>query len=377
MSRPNAARSSQNTADGKPRPSPGSSCPHPEHHAQDTEPVDDRHARTRAGVPIPRPSVLASMPAKTGLASQPELFVAAVRSTALATGLTDRQIAHDYWLIRSLFGVSEMLPEDGAVLVPAQTKRKPDRHVGKWAFGGGTSLTAAWGVVERYSEDIDGNLFADEEISRSAFANVHRRISRAACDAVEASGHDTLGRTVRTTMISLDGQPNLLKFETTLQAPDDELVETQTVTSLIGAHASLEPAGEYPEVGGFRMPCVRPEWTAVNKLDALHRRAEVGDLAGLTDRGRDLYDLWALACSDHATAIRQRIPELWERAAGGIRTPVPRPDHGYGASPALMLGTAANDALRVGYERAVETTVWGDAPHFRQAIEAARGLDLQ
>ncbi len=125
------------------------------------------------------------------------------------------------------------------------------------------------------------------------------------------------------------------------------------------------------------MPCVRPEWTAVNKLDALHRRAEADDLAGLTAKGRDLYDLWALARSDHATAIRRRTPELWERAASGIRAPVPRPGHGYGASPALMPGTTANDALRVGYERAVETTVWGDAPHFRQAVEAARGLDLQ
>lgn len=334
-------------------------------------------ADAAAGFPVPRSSVLSAAKAKTGLASRPEAFVVAVRSTARATGLTDRQIAHDYWLVRSLFGVSKALPDDGAVLVPARKGRQPDRRAGKWAFGGGTSLTAAWGVVERYSEDIDGNLFADEEISRSAFANVHRRISRAACDAVEASDHSTLGRTVRTTMISLGGQPNFLRFETTLQAPDDELVETQTVTSLIGAHSGMELAAEYPEVGGFGLPCVRPEWTAVNKLDALHRRAEGDDLEGLTARGRDLYDLWALACSDHADAIRQRTPELWERAASGIRAPVARPSHGYGASPAFAQGTAASNALKKGYERTVEATVWGDAPDFSQAVEAATRLDLE
>ena len=331
---------------------------------------------TDASAPTPPPSALAVASAATGLASDPDLFRSAVRRASDATGLADGLIVHDYWLVRSLYGVGGVLPRDGAVVVAEPKKRQPDRRVGVWAFGGGTSLTAAWRVVERYSEDIDGSLFADEPLSRSAFAGVHRRLSRAACDAVEASDHSTLGRTVRTTKIGVGGVPEFLRFETTLQGPDDGLVAPCAVSSLIGRHADAELAREHPEVGGFRMPCVRPEWTAVNKLDALHRRAVDGDLDGLTERGRDLYDLWAMACSEHADNVRERTPELWNRAAGGIRTPIPRPHGGYGNSPAFVLGTEASSALRDGYERAVESTVWGRAPDFAEAIGAARSLDI-
>lgn len=315
--------------------------------------------------------------ATSGLASNRTVFDQALHATVGAIGLEADQIVHDYWLVRCLFGVSKVLPDDGVVIVPGRKKQIPERRVGKWAFGGGTSLTAAWGVVKRYSEDIDGSFFAEEEMSRSTFANVHKRFSRAACDAVEASEHETLGRMVRTTKISLEGQPNYLKLETTMQVPDDKLVAMQTVTSLIGKHSGIDFADEYPEVGGFRMACVRPEWTAVNKFDALHWRSETDALKGLTDRGRDLYDLWALSQTDHANAIRERTAELWERAASGIRTSVARPAHGYGTSAVFMSGTAANNALKVGYERSVEHTVWGNAPDFEQAIQYVRELDLE
>ena len=330
---------------------------------------------TDASTPTPPPSALAIASAATGLASDPDLFRSAVRSASDATGLADGLIVHDYWLVRSLYGVSTVLPHDGAVVVGEPNKKHSDRRVGVWAFGGGTSLTAAWGVVERYSEDIDGNLFADEPLSRSAFARVHRRLSRAACDAVEASSHSTLGRTVRTTKIGVGGVPDFLRFETTLQGPDDNLVAPCTVSSLIGQHADAELARERPELGGFEMPCVRPEWTAVNKLDALHRRAVVGDLDGLTERGRDLYDLWAMARSEHADTIRERTPELWERAASGIRTPVPRPVGGYATSAAFRIGSEESEALRTGYDNAVEATVWGEAPSFEDAISAVASLD--
>ena len=328
-----------------------------------------------SGPPTSPPGAV-TPPARTGLASDPNRFARAVHAAVTATGLEPNLVVHDYWLVRCLYGVSGVLPHDGAVVVAEPKKKQPDRRVGTWAFGGGTSLTAAWGVVERYSEDIDGSLFADEPLSRSAFANLHRRLSRAACDAVEASGHRTLGRTVRTTEIGVGGVPGYLRFETTMQAADDGLVAPCAVWSLIGQHSGADLASEHPEVGGFRMPCVRPEWTAVNKLDALHRRAVADDLDGLTERGRDLYDLWAMARSEHAEVIRERTPELWERAASGIRTPVPRPEGGYGASAAFAPGTEASSALKHGYERAVDTTVWGHAPDFAQAAEAARSLDI-
>ncbi len=384
MNRRRALCGSSNTSNGEPCKNPKDACPHAGHRravdgggtsstgrAALESATDDARHRERAAAR----QALTPPPAGSGLAADRATFIAAVRSAADAVGLPERQVVHDYWLVRALHGLLDVLPADGEVLMPAQKARHSDRRVGRWAFGGGTSLTAAWRVVERYSEDIDGNLFADEQMSPSAFAAVHRRISSAMCEAVEANDHETLGRNVRTTTVDLEGHPGFLRVETALEGPDDGLVVAQEVNSLIAVHSGMDLTGRYSEVGGFRIPCVRPEWTAVNKLDAMHRRSVTGDLEGLADRGRDLYDLWALAGSEHATVIRERTSELWERAASGTRTPVPRPDGGYGQSPALEFGSAANDALREGFRNAVALTVWGQVPTFEDAVESARFLD--
>ena len=190
-----------------------------------------------------------------GLAANLAAFVHAVRSTVASTGLPAEQIIHDYWLVRALHSVTGVLPESGEISAPGRKPSSPARRLGRWGFGGGTSLTAA------------------------------------------------------------------------------------------------------------------------NKFDALHRRAVKGDLDGVSARGRDLYDLWALARSQHADAIRERTPHLWDRAAGGMRDAVPRPSHGYSHSPAFVPGTEANAALETGFGHAVALTVWGDAPDFEQALQAARSLD--
>ena len=86
--------------------------------------------------------------ASHGFAAQRREFAAATKQIAEATELSHEQVIHDYWLVRSLYALSRHMPEDGVLR----------RSGGQWAFGGGTSLTAAWRFVRRYSEDIDGVL---------------------------------------------------------------------------------------------------------------------------------------------------------------------------------------------------------------------------
>lgn len=188
---------------------------------------------------------------------------------------------------------------------------------GRWAFGGGIALTTAWGFVRRYSEDIDGMFLVEDASHR-----FHQAQRSAA-------------------------------FRVADWATDD------------------------PDIDGFELPCIRPVWISVNKLDALHRRSLAGKLGQITERGRDLYDLWSLAAqSDIAEEIRRRTPELWESAAGGLgRRAAPRPAGGYADSPVLTAGTDAYEALRAGYENAVATTIWGAKPKFETAIKAVRALD--
>ena len=315
--------------------------------------------------------------AGTGFAAARQRFVRAVSATADAVGLPEESVAHDYWLIRALYGVRSVLPADGEIVLPPVKRGLPERRVGTWAFGGGTSLTAAWGIVERYSEDIDGLLFVDNsDLSKSAVERACDRVARAVCDSCEAVDHETHGRVVKRTRIDLAGHAEYLKVETAIQRGETAATEPRTVRSLIARHSDDVLTEEFPELGGFTISCVRPAYTAVNKLDALHRRAAQGDLRGLEARGRDLYDLWAIAeHKEHADEVRDSVGTLWELTAGQLRDAVERPCGGYAQSPAFDTGDAAGQALKAGYERAVDTAVWGHAPTYEAAASAAASLD--
>lgn len=308
--------------------------------------------------------------AHRGFASDRKAFLGSANKVADVTGLSPEQVIHDYWLVRSLHALSKRMPRDGVLL----------RDVGRWGFGGGTSLTTAWRFVRRYSEDIDGMLFVGDASKRSS--GLQRRacfdVADWATDDRDITVPAVEGNRVLTSFFKAGDVPRYIKFETTIiEAPADDLVAPREIASLMHLHGDPAWAEQYPELGGFVLPCISPTWIAVNKFDALHRRAINNDHRGLRERGRDLYDLWSLASQQTvASDIRRRTPELWEPAAAGIgRSPAPRPDGGYADSPAFIAGTGAYEALRDGYMEAVGSTVWGNTPKFETAIKTVRALD--
>ncbi len=174
----------------------------------------------------------------------------------------------------------------------------------------------------------------------------------------------------------MGNEPRFLKLETTVEDDGDGIWEHHEVMSLMGRHATPEQLMAYPELGGFEMPVVTPAYTAANKFDALHRRAETGEFGGITARGRDLYDLAVIASSVHADDVRSAVPSLAERASEflGHRHIVSRPQGGYANSLIFRRGSEAQNALRKGYE-AVEQIIWGTQPPFTEALELAASLD--
>lgn len=295
-------------------------------------------------------------------------------------GLTARQVALDYWIVRALHSLHLRLPPAGVLnerVLRRGSKAAGSPHVGTWAFSGGNSLSMAWGVTRRFSDDIDGTLLiaaADRASSR------HGRACRAVAEWAAAdpavSCDATVGGRVRATMLSVDGLDYRVKLETTTLRTGSGIVAACDVNSLLARRGDPDWVRRFPELGGFELPCVQPWWTAINKLDALHRRAAAGYLDGLRARGRDLYDLWSISTrKDQADLVRELAPAMWQTAAAAIRAPTPRPRHGYGASPAFAEGTPANEALRDGYQQALDATVWGNKPRFGTAVNAARSLD--
>ena len=383
---------SRNTLSGNPCKLSASACPHPAHRQADrprtttaarlSKTEAARAAALAAEISLSQPGLraLADAPmpeTDTGLAADPSAFRSAINEVQSKISIDAAQVVHDYWLVRALHGVAVSLGADGTI---CREREGQQIRVGRWVFGGGTSLSAAWQITQRYSQDIDGILFVElKGVRKNTRHKACNDALVAAKGSLGATTHCTDGNQIRTTKVSMDGFENYLKFETTMLDADtafvDKLVETREVTSILNQHCDHLDIGQYPEIGGFELLCARPAWTAVNKFDAVHRHAVQRNDQQLRNRGRDLYDLWAIAGSPYAADVRDQIPELWELAASGLRAPAKRPRYGYAYTEALELGTPANDILRTGYNDAVNDTVWSDAPSFEEALDAARSLD--
>ena len=314
-----------------------------------------------------------------GLAGHPDEFESLAQRTQAAIGVPDLNLARDYWLTACLRGVVTAGGPDGVILTGQGRKQAP---LANCAFTGGTSLVSAWGITERYSEDLDIlALVLDEHGSTSAYKRPLSVVSKWTASAIGlGKEHMTVVHMnnvgFRRTFFEIGGNSRLLKIETTVETYQDGLCETRPVTSLMGRFATDEELAQYPELGGFEMLCVTPAYTAANKFDALHRRAVTGDLRGLVIRGRDLYDLARIAASDHAESVRSAIPDLAARAASspGRRENVARPPGGYADSILFRSGSESQEALRDGYDR-MGPLIWGDLPPFHEAIELAATLD--
>ncbi len=321
------------------------------------------------------------------LTDNPAALQTLLLSTQASTGLTRRQIVHDYWLIRALSGIAERLPADGvfrAALTDKDTKKGRTEEMmpvkGLWAFGGGTSLTAAWKLSPRWSEDIDASIFQPKGSPKASFNTIRKKVTDMAAEAVgtkdETTGSATIAHTVLVASDSLR-----FKMDHVLEtlSPEQVLGQRKAVAGLI-ARYSDDPGGlceEFPELGGFELPVIEPAYIAVNKLDALHRRAATQRWEGLQRRFRDIYDLYHISrLQPHADLCRANVSQWWHRMNRDGGPAVDRPDGGYGNSPMFTTGSAAYDAIADAYNNGINRIAIGQPPTFEEVITAARTLDI-
>ena len=316
-------------------------------------------------------------PGAAGLAGVPGRFEALGEKVKEGLGIAAREIVRDYWLTACLFGIVSNSP-DGLM----RRGRKNDELLARCVFAGGTSLVSAWAITERYSEDLDLLvLTADQRPTNSAAKKALSKPTEWIAAALSISKEEINTKHMgnvgfRRSHLAIGGEQGFLKIETTVEPSDEALFETRPINSLMGRFASSEDLIRYPELGGFEIPCVVPGYTAANKFDAMHRRAEAGKLNELVLRGRDLYDLARIAASEHASGARQLIPLVAERSSTspGDRADFPRPQGGYCNSEMFQPGSEPWAALKDGYLAATEL-IWGETPSFDEAVEQAVSLD--
>jgi Nucleotidyl transferase AbiEii toxin, Type IV TA system len=186
-------------------------------------------------------------------------------------------------------------------------------------FSGGTSLSIGWGLIKRFSEDVDFKVAMPSAPSRSKGEAQRKAYRRKVLDALGAAGFELIDKAfVRNEnkffsadlayKSEFDPAPGLrphLQIEMTFQTPALPAIE-RPIRSLVA-----QAQGKEPEIAAFA--CVDPVETAADKLSALAWRVCVRERGSEGDDPtiiRHLHDLAALESrAAAATAFAPLVAE--------------------------------------------------------------------
>lgn len=306
------------------------------------------------------------------LREQPDDLAALVDQASRALGIPPVFVEKDFWVTEVLRAVAQ--PVDGVVAI----------------FKGGTSLSKAYGLIERFSEDVD-ILIVVEDTTWSK-PRVHKALKLICAGVAEHLGVPEDRDSVRSeTGIHRDVRYLCPMRTTSPDVSEGVLLEMgrrggdlprhrRQLGSLVAEHAvgsGLARPDEFEEFATFEIDVLATERTLVEKLSLLHRLAVTEDRDGLLRAGRHIYDIFNLLAHDETVralggdhAVAAAIAEdadhhsrLWNRAFQ------PRPTDGFAASPAFEESALAFEHLREGYS-AAEGLIYGDVPSFEVCIDA-------
>ena len=277
----------------------------------------------------------------------PDAMVAAAAKLRVATGVIEK----DYWVTQALRALAVSHPAD-------------------WIFKGGTSLSKGYGLIQRFSEDIDV-LVLPAGRGSGARDRVMKEMARAAAAALEASELPP--------SVSADkGVHRSYALEYPLSAPrsahlrpsvllemgirgGDAPKESREIGTLIGSAGILEPE-DYDDLAPFTVLVLHPGRTLAEKLLLVHdiaAKVEAGELQQLpTAFGRHLYDIHQLLGSDQANeflgdrADYLRVcDEAFAIGSQHFGARAPRPDDGFSVSPAFA--RPEDDGLCIAMDKAL------------------------
>lgn len=304
--------------------------------------------------------------------ADPERFGALIGAAAEARRLDPSLVEKDYWAVEALRAVR------GGFEVPHD---ETTIHV-QPVFKGGTSLSKAFGIIERFSEDVDLLVPVPARHPKDFSQKQRSQLMRAAAETVTAAlgidgeraggrrGVDLHWRYPYTPIVgdpaSLGAEP-VVRVELTVMGGDSPKTPA-TVTSMVAEHAAtIDRFPTYEDLTPVTIETLAPERTLVEKLAMLHDAASTAspeDPGRLANAGRHYYDVAMLLrdngvldvlTSDKVAALAADSDD-WSAHGGYPFTP--RPENGFAASPAF------NDAdlmtvVQKTYQAAM-TWVWGE-----------------
>lgn len=308
-------------------------------------------------------------------------FGSLVRATSEATGLFDVLVEKDYWAVEALRAVREGFD----VTVGSEVVRVCP------IFKGGTSLSKAYGLVHRFSEDVD--LLIPVPIGEGGYSQKQRTdVMRACTESVsEALGIDGERGKARkgvdrhwlypytpasTANLELAGVDPTIRVEVTVMGGANPH-SPQTVTSLVTTHAeTVEGFPDYEDLTSVEVDTLAAERTLVEKLAMLHdaaHQAIEGNAGRLVGAGRHYYDVAQLLGD---VAVQSALSPEWvaDIAADADRWSdegnypfTPRPDGGFALSPAFT-DPELLEVVRGSFELAMHWVWTTDKPSLEDCV---------
>ncbi|WP_340644168.1 nucleotidyl transferase AbiEii/AbiGii toxin family protein [Phenylobacterium sp.] len=323
-------------------------------------------------------------------------------ATAQRLGTTPQNVEKDFWVCWTLGALFNGLPEGGPRLL----------------FKGGTSLSKGFGLISRFSEDIDVTVFRDDlgqGASIEDLAAMSRTQRLAKLEAIRAACQTFIQGDLRTQLQGLaaaaaeragltadqiqivaaedDGQTLLVVYPAA--TPADSYVR-HVVRIESGAKSALDPntvrtlapyvdqeaVGLDLKVGNVTV--VNPERTFWDKVVIVHglRRwfERRGKLKGGGERSsRHYYDLHRLVASEvgaHALADLA----LGADCVAHARMFFDRPDYDLATAAAPTFALTPHDAMLDALRRdygAMSAMIFGQAPTFDAVMSSVAALEAQ
>jgi predicted nucleotidyltransferase component of viral defense system len=313
-----------------------------------------------------------------------------LQQASAISGINNKALEKDIWV---------------TIVLDAIFRTKYAKHL---HFKGGTSLSKAWKIIERFSEDIDLSIDRSfygfsEELSYSQI----KKLKRISSEFISTEFKDELEKTiieigVPANMFTIKATPIPEKMKDTVD-PQEIVIEyvsvlepieylPDTIKVEVSARSIKEATkirainsivdGLLPEIGllgeSFQVCTIEPQVTMLEKIFLLHEEftKSISDMRHLR-MSRHLYDLYKLHESSYADiAIKDK--SLYERIIAHrqqfIRQSGIDYDHHGGETISFIPPSHILDSYKDDYEKMNLNMIYGDAPSFEVLIEKLNSI---
>ncbi len=280
-----------------------------------------------------------------------------VSAVALASGIPVSHVEKDFWVTEALRGIADASQATGCSVI----------------FKGGTSLSKAHRLIQRFSEDVDllvvlpsgGKKSRDSILKEFAAAAKSETGLQGTTEA--ATTTTGVKRTVnlhypaRFSSVSLKSDV-VMEIGSRGGAIPSTLIKVSSLISEYTASAGLDP--DYAENRPVPLLVLDPVRTLVEKLMILHNAAEVGDDGRRRKTVRHYYDVDALLLEPRILAELEKVQvdvlarEVSQHSQAVQLSSSDRPSGGFAASSAWG---ECPDWLVQAYDDVTQRLVWPTA----------------